>query len=101
MYVGQSPDCRHNGVNCETPQPPNPASRTFGKSTVKRESRWRACSISPVDNSVSKKLATAFCSPPSCTTISDMSTWNRKPCNPSTTVRHEIVTHALGTFRHL
>jgi hypothetical protein len=41
MYVGQSPDCRHNGVNCETPQPPNPASRTFGKSTVKRASRWR------------------------------------------------------------
>jgi hypothetical protein len=34
----------------------------------------------------------------SCSMIWDTSTWSRKPCNPSTTRRHEVVTHVLGTF---
>jgi transposase InsO family protein len=32
-----------------------------------------------------RRSTTAFGSPPSCATISDTSTWSRKPCNPSTT----------------
>jgi hypothetical protein len=28
------------------------------------------------------------------------STWNRRPCNPWTTVRPEVVTHVLGTDRY-
>jgi transposase-like protein len=40
---------------------------------------------SPAKNSASRKSMTAFGSPASCSMISDISTWSRKPCNPSTT----------------
>ena len=40
---------------------------------------WRA------KPSESKRSMTAFGSSPSCTTIWDISTWNKGPCNPSTT----------------
>ena len=33
--------------------------------------------------------------------ISDTSTWSRKPCNPRQPVRHEVVTHVLGTGCYL
>ena len=39
----------------------------------------------PVKGSASRKSTTAFGSSASCTMISDISTWSRKPCNPSTT----------------
>ena len=39
----------------------------------------------PVKSSASRKSTTAFGSPASCATISDTSTWSRKPCNLSTT----------------
>ena len=37
------------------------------------------------NNSASRKSTRAFGSQASCTMISDISTWSRKPCNPSTT----------------
>jgi hypothetical protein len=40
---------------------------------------------SPVKDSASRKSMTAFGSSASCITISDTSTWSRKPCNLSTT----------------
>jgi len=45
----------------------------------------------------SKRSTRASGSQASCTTISDTSTWSKKRCNLSTTVRHEVVTHVLGT----
>ena len=37
------------------------------------------------NNSASRKSTRAFGSQASCTMISDISTWSRKPCNPATT----------------
>lgn len=44
---------------------------------------------------------TAFGSSASCAMISDISIWSRGLCKPSTTVRHKVVTHVLGTFCYL
>ena len=49
----------------------------------------------------SSRLLIGSRSPTSRTTILDISTWNRGPCRLSTTVRHEIVTHVLGTNCYL
>jgi hypothetical protein len=43
---------------------------------------------------------TASGSSPSCATISDTSTWSRRPCNPRQPVRPEVVTYVLGTLCH-
>ena len=48
-----------------------------------RRSTSRPCS--QVKGSESRKSTTAFGSSASCTMISDISTWNRGPCRPSTT----------------
>ena len=37
----------------------------------------------------------------SCIMIWDISTWSKEPCKPSTTlIKHEVVTHILGTNRY-
>src|SRR4051794_36234990 len=54
-----------------------------GSACIASGSTSQACW--PVKSSASRKSTTAFGSPASCATISDTSTWNRKPCNLSTT----------------
>ena len=58
--------------------PPAAASACTG-----RRSTSQPCS--PAKGSASRKSTTAFGSSASCTMISDISTWSREPCNPSTT----------------
>jgi hypothetical protein len=67
-----------------------------GSACIARESTSPPCS--PARSSASRKSTTAFGSSASCTMISDISTWSRKPCNPRQPVRHEVVTHVLGTL---
>src|SRR3981081_2537715 len=54
-----------------------------GSACIASGSTSQACW--PVKSSASRKSTRAFGSPASCTTISDTSTWSRKPCNLSTT----------------
>ena len=54
-----------------------------GSACIASGSTSQACW--PVKSSASRKSTTAFGSPASCATISDTSTWSRKPCNLSTT----------------
>ncbi len=58
--------------------PPADASACTARRSTSRAS-WQA------KGSESKKSTTEFGSSASCTTISDTSTWSRKPCRPSTT----------------
>ena len=55
----------------------------------------------PVKSSASRKSTTAFGSPASCATISDTRPGAENPATSRQPVRHEVVTHVLGTTCHL